>query len=176
MVDNAIKRRIRIWPFEHKPTKVDTRLSEDLQEPAELSRVLQWALEGAKMYARLEGEIEDCDAVIKATKDYFDEVDTIAAWLQAGTTPSLTPELDTGAAAAFKHYVAWCEAEGQYYTNRKAWGVSMGRQVKKRRGKRGNLYAIELESVEVGVGSVYGASVPPTPIKPPDLATEQGQF
>ena len=172
MVDNAIKRRLRIWPFEHKPTVIDKRLSGKLQEPAMLGNVLQWALAGAAMYARLEGEIEDCEAVIKATRDYFDDVDTIGAWLEACTTPSLTPELDTGAAAAFEHYITWCKSEGQYYTNRTAWGVSMSRRVNKRRGKRGNVYAIELESV----GAVYGESVPPTPIKAPDLATKQGRF
>ena len=121
MVDNAIKRRLRIWPFEHKPTEVDTRLSEKLQEPAMLGQVLQWALLGAEMYARLSGEIEDCDAVIQATKDYFIDVDTIGAWLEACTTPSQIPELDTGAAAAFKHYSAWCESEGQRPTTRTSW-------------------------------------------------------
>ena len=90
MVDNAIRRRLRIWPFEQKPTVIDKRLSGKLQEPAMLGNVLQWALEGAEMYARLPGEIEDCDAVIKATRDYFDEVDTIGAWLEASTTESMT--------------------------------------------------------------------------------------
>ena len=46
MVDDAIRRRLRIWPFEHKPKEVDPRLSEKLQTPAMLGRVLQWALEG----------------------------------------------------------------------------------------------------------------------------------
>ena len=55
MVDDAIKRRLRIWPFTHKPIDVDPRLSERLQEPAMLGVVLQWALKGAAMYARLEG-------------------------------------------------------------------------------------------------------------------------
>ena len=176
-VDNAMKRRLRIWPFEHKPTEVDTRLGEKLQEPAMLGNVLQWALAGAREYASLEGEeIADCMAVIEATKEYFDEVDTIGAWLEACTRPSLIPEHDTGAAALFKHYLAWCEYEGQYYTNRTAWGKRMGREVSKRRGNRGKLYAVELESVGLSVGSVYSSSVPPTPTKGPDPATKQGKF
>ena len=61
--------------------KVDPRLGEELQEPAMLGNVLQWALKGAEMYARLEGELPDCDAVEEATSDYFSDVDTIAAWL-----------------------------------------------------------------------------------------------
>ena len=175
-VDNSIKRRLRIWPFEHKPTEVDTRLGEKLQEPDMLGRVLQWALRGAWEYNSLEGEIDDCQAVLQATKEYFDEADTIGAWLQACTTPSQIPEHDTGAATLFKHYLAWCESESQYYTNRTAWGKRMSREVSKRRGNRGHLYAVELESVGLSVGSVHSSSVPPTPIKGPDSATKQGRF
>ena len=98
MVDDAIKRRLRIWPFTHKPEEVDPRLGEKLQEPAMMGNVLQWALEGAEMYARLEGELPDCDAVEEATSDYFSDVDTIAAWLESCTTPAQIPEHDTGAA------------------------------------------------------------------------------
>ena len=145
MVDDAIKRRLRIWPFTHKPVEVDPRLGERLQEPAMLGNVLQWALQGAEMYARLEGELPDCDAVEEATSDYFSDVDTIAAWLEAVTTPAHIPEHDTGAAAAFKHYAAWCEAEGQKPSSRTAWGISMGRRMERRRGKRGHVYPIELE-------------------------------
>ena len=149
MVDDAIKRRLRIWPFTHKPTEVDPRLGEKLQEPAMLGKVLQWALRGAESYARLKGElVEDCDAVIEATRDYFTDVDTIGAWLEACTTPSNIPEDDTGAAAAFKHYSAWCESEGQRPTNRTAWGVTMGRRVERRRTGRGHVYQIELGGAE----------------------------
>ena len=176
MVDNSIRRRLRIWPFEQKPTVIDKRLSGKLQEPAMLGNVLQWALEGAAMYARLSGEIEDCDAVIKATRDYFDEVDTIGAWLEASTTESMIPEHDTGAAAAFKHYVAWCEAEGQKPSTRTSWGISMGRRMNKRRGKRGTVYPIEVEQSASSVGLVNGSRPNPTPSVPPDLATKQGSF
>ena len=180
MVDNAIKRRLRIWPFEHKPAEKDKRLSEKLQEPPMLAKVLQWALSGAASYAKIKGELEDCQAVIKATSDYFTDVDTIGGWLDSSTTPSHIPEDDTGAAKAFEHYVAWCKSEGQWYTSRTAWGVSMGRRgVEKRRGKRGNVYAIELNDsggVGLGVGLVQGSSSDPTPSKTPVLATKQGSF
>ena len=152
MVDNAIKRRLRIWPFDHKPAEVDTRLGEKLQEPAMLAKVLQWALKGAELYAKLKGELQDCDAVKEATRDYFTDVDTIGAWLAAGTTPSQIPEHDTGAATAYKHYSAWCEKEGQKPTSRTAWGISLGRRVGKRNTKRGKFYSIELEGDGLGDG------------------------
>ena len=176
MVDNAIKRRLRIWPFTHKPEEVDPRLGEELQETAMLGRVLQWALEGAEKYTRLEGELTDCDAVQEATRDYFSDVDTIAAWLEACTTESHIPEHDTGAAACFKHYSAWCESEGQRPTSRTAWGISMGRRMERRRGKRGHVYPIELELLAEGVGLVNGSRPNPTPVASPDSATKQGSF
>ena len=145
MVDDAIRRRLRIWPFTHKPKDVDPRLGDKLQEPAMLGKVLQWALQGAASYARLKGELPDCQAVKEATREYFDDVDTIAGWLEACSSPSNIPEHDTGAAAAFRHYTAWCESEGQRPTSRTAWGTSMGRRVDKRHTKRGAVYAIELE-------------------------------
>ena len=144
VVDDAIRRRLRIWPFDHKPKEVDPRLSDKLQEPAMLGRVLQWAVTGAERYARLTGELPDCQAVKDATAAYFTDVDTIGGWLAAATTPSHTPEHDTSTAAAFKHYAAWCESEGLRPTSRTAWGTSMGRRVDKRLTPKGKLYAIEL--------------------------------
>ena len=176
MVDDAIKRRLRIWPFTHKPEEVNPRLSEELQEPEMLGRVLQWALEGAAMYAKLKGELTDCDAVEEATADYFTDVDTIGAWLEAVTSEAHIPEHDTGAAACYKHYSAWCEAEGQKPSTRTSWGVSMGRRMEKRHTKRGAVYPIELDALADGDGLVTGSRPNPSPTVPPDLATKQGRL
>ena len=175
MVDEAIKRRIRIWPFTHKPAEIDPRLGEKLQEPAMMGKVLQWALSGAASYAGLKVELPDCEAVTLATLDYFSDVDTIAGWLETSTTPSHIPEHDTGATAAYTHYEEWCAKERQKPVSRTAWGISMGRRVKKHRGKRGHVYAIELEDGD-GVGLVQGSSLNPTPSADPDSATKQGSF
>ena len=175
MVDNAIKRRLRIWPFEHMPAEVDTRLSEKLQEPAMLGKVLQWALSGAASYAKLKGELPDCEAVTRATRGYFEDVDTIGGWLASSTTPSHIPEHDTGASKAFEHYLAWCRSEWQWPTTRTAWGTSMGRRIKNRHTNRGKVYAIELQGDGCD-GSVTGSSSDPSPVKPADSATKQGSF
>ena len=68
-----------------------------------LGKVLQWALKGAETYARLKGELPDCQAVKEATREHFDDVDTIGGWLSSSTTKSHIPEHDTSASAAFKH-------------------------------------------------------------------------
>ena len=92
----------------------------------------------------------------------------------AAPRPSNIPEDDTGAAAAFQHYVAWCKSEGQWYTSRTAWGTTMGRRIKKRETKRGNVYAIELGVLAEGGGLVNGSRPDPPPTVPPVLATKQG--
>ena len=172
MVDEAIKRRLRIWPFTHKPDEVDPRLGEKLQEPAMMGLVLQWALEGAENYARIEGELPDCDAVKDATRDYFSDVDTIGAWLEASTTQSLIPEHDTGAAAAYTHYEAWCLKERQKATTRTAWGTSMSRRIGNHHTSKGKVYAIELEDDGSMAGQATDPSYPDT-AKP---ATKQASF
>ena len=174
MVDDAIKRRIRIWPFNHKPTAVDPRLGDKLQETAMLGRVLRWALVGAESYAKIEGVLPDCAAVKDATHDYFSDADTIGRWLEACCTPSRIPEYDTGATAAFKHYSAWCESEGQRPSSRTSWGISMVRRIESRHTKRGKVYAIELELE--GDGLVTGSNPNPSPVAGSDSDTKQGRL
>ena len=53
LVDEALKRRLMIWPFDHKPTKIDVRLGGKLQEPEHLSAVVQWLTDGLKAYVRI---------------------------------------------------------------------------------------------------------------------------
>ena len=146
MVDEAMRRRLRVWPFTHRPETVDKALGARLREPDTLGRVMQWCLEGAFAYTRA-GSLTMCQVVKDATAQYFSDVDTIGAWLEARTNPSVTPELDTSAGAAYLDYKAWCEREGLRFINRQSWGVTMGRRVDKRHGKRGSIYAITLEVI-----------------------------
>ena len=94
-----------------------------------MGNVLQWALKGAEMYARLDGELQDCDAVQEATKEYFSDVDTIAAWLEAEhhtltRYPTMTPALTKLRSSTTS---AWCEAEGPAVpSSRTAWGTLHG--------------------------------------------------
>ena len=145
LVDRAIKRRLVLWPFENSPADPDPDLPAKLREM--LPIVFQWCLEGAARYAR-EGLI-DCEAVTRATNDYFTEVDSVAQWLTACTAPSPVRDFDTPASAAFKHYTAWCDTEGLRPLNRNGWGTTMKRRYAdtSRRTKRAILYPITLEGV-----------------------------
>ena len=74
MVDNAIKRRLLIWPFDHQPASVDTQLGAKLVSPAHLGGVLQWLIVGMQKAIRYVEQGMDMpipQQVIDATHDYF---------------------------------------------------------------------------------------------------------
>ena len=145
LVDNALRRRIRIWPFEAKPSTPDPKLPERLRSPEVLSGVLRWIVSGAKKYAALDGPFPDCASVREATAQYFEATDSLGAWFAACCTPS--PSIETPARDLFKGYGGWCEAEGMRPVSRTAWGTWMGRCAEKRRTKAGNVYAVDLAGV-----------------------------
>ena len=151
LVDKAMKRRLRIWPFVHSPEEPDTNLSATLRSPAIMPLVLQWALEGARKYAEL-GHIPECAAVQEATSEYFTSVDTIGAWLKANTEPSEIPDYDTSAKAAYADYREWCESESTRPLPSRTWGISMTRMIENRHTRRGKLYGIMLTRVTEGDG------------------------
>ena len=145
VVDNAMKRRIRIWPFVNAPEEPDPTLPARLQAESMRSLVLQWVLEGATKYAALGDMLPMCDAVQDATAEYFDTVDTIGAWMQAVTKRSAIPEYDSTAKELYASYTTWCEGEGYKAIARRSWGISMTRRVDNRKGMKGKLYAIYVE-------------------------------
>lgn len=49
-VDTGLTRRMRYIPMEVRPQKVDPQLKEKLRQPMELAGVMNWAIEGLRMY------------------------------------------------------------------------------------------------------------------------------
>lgn len=145
LVDNAIRRRIRIWPLEAKPRSPDARLPVRLRAPDVLPGVLRWIVDGAIRYAEINGPFPDCRAVREATAQYFEATDSIGGWFAACCTAF--PKAETAARDLFKSYGDWCDAEGVRPVTRTAWGTWMGRRVEKRRTKRGNVYGVALAGV-----------------------------
>lgn len=76
-VDDAIVRRLNIVPFTAKPRQPDKDLERKL-EP-ELSRILQWAIEGCLDW-QTNGLMRPA-AVSAATAEYFLEQDVLGSWL-----------------------------------------------------------------------------------------------
>ena len=142
LVDNAIRRRIRIWPFETKPADPDPTLPERLRSAAELPGALRWIVDGAVLYAK--NGIKDCRAVQAATAAYFEATNSVSGWIEARCT--VTPEAKTPARTLFRDYQAWCSAEGIRPITGTAWGITVGRLAEKRRVRTGNVYALAIRS------------------------------
>ena len=76
-VDDAMRRRINIIPFTHKPVAPDRMLEDKLR--AEHGRILAWAIVGCLDWQRV-GLIQP-QAVAVATGSYFDEQDVFGQWI-----------------------------------------------------------------------------------------------
>ena len=77
-VDDAIRRRILIIPFVHRPLRPDLQLERKLV--AEYPQILAWMIEGCRVWQ--EHGLRAPAAVSSATDEYFSEQDGIARWLE----------------------------------------------------------------------------------------------
>ena len=147
LVDNALKRRLMIWPFDHKPAKVDVRLGVKLQETEHLSAVVQWLVDGLKAYVRILDSGEPMpipDAVKNATEEYFLEADNVGQWVrecveETGETPT---------AALYDSFHAWCESTKRKPLSSRSFSLYMGRHYLPRHTRTGNVYPLSVNEVK----------------------------
>ena len=76
-VDDAMRRRMHLIPFETKPVIKDVDLPDKLKE--EYPAILAWVVEGAKMW--LEQGLNPPESVLKATEEYLAGEDVLARWI-----------------------------------------------------------------------------------------------
>jgi len=77
-VDDAIRRRFNIVPFNVKPARKDRHLQ--LKIETEWAGVLRWAIEGCLDWQK-NGLVRP-RVVLEATEQYFDEQHTLAHWME----------------------------------------------------------------------------------------------
>jgi putative DNA primase/helicase len=77
-VDDAIRRRFIVVPFDIKPKVKDMRLNEKLS--AEAPQILQWCIDGCRDW--LAHGLVPPDKVMQATAVYFDDQDLFTRWLE----------------------------------------------------------------------------------------------
>ena len=139
-VNNALRRRIRIWPFDNVPEKPDPRLSEKLA--CELPSVLRWIAEGARRYDALTGPIQDCQRVVEASSEYFEEQDSVGRWFQSSAVAD--PDMEISGKDLRSDYVEFCRAEELPPVNPNQFGIAVSRLCRKRRTKAGVFYHARL--------------------------------
>jgi putative DNA primase/helicase len=138
--DDAMRRRINIIPFIHKPDNPDQHLEQKLK--AEHQQILQWMLDGRADW--LKNGLIRPDIVKSATETYFETQDLFGQWIEENC--------DTGrnkSASASSLYADW-----KAYAERA--GENPGSQVRfadnmDKRGfmKRRTMYAREYEGVSL---------------------------
>ncbi|MCU0905367.1 MAG: phage/plasmid primase, P4 family [Tabrizicola sp.] len=77
-VDEAIRRRFVLIPFNHLPSKADPDLAEKLW--AEAPGIMAWAVRGALEW--IEEGLYLPEAILKASADYLDDQDSFGAWVR----------------------------------------------------------------------------------------------
>lgn len=76
-VSDAMRRRLALVPFNHKPPKPDRKLVEKLK--AEWPGILRWMIDGCIEWQK--NGITLPDVVLEANEEYFNEQDLIGQWI-----------------------------------------------------------------------------------------------
>ncbi len=107
--DDAMRRRMQVIPFRHKPAKVDKQLREKLG--AELGGILRWAVEG-EIERRHLGGLNPPKVVQDATDKYFRDENTIGRWLDERCAIEANAWSETR--ALHRDYVHWAHQVGEF--------------------------------------------------------------
>ena len=115
--DDAIWDRIRLIPFKQRfeGPKADPKLPDKLR--AELAGVFAWMVEGCLEWQ--EHGLEEPETVTEATKQYREEMDTLAAFLDE--TCVLGAAHRVLAERLYQRYAMWCDKSGEHKDPKKAF-------------------------------------------------------
>lgn len=122
--DEGIWRRINLIPFTIMIPPERRRPMEELlgEFRAELSGILQWALEGFYFY-RTDGGLKTPQQVIDATNDFRSDMDVIGGFIEQ--------EIETEREAAtpftevYARYAEWCSENGEYVQKARTFNQQM---------------------------------------------------
>ena len=148
LVDNAIRRRLMIWPCDNVPATVDEFLGEKLASPQHLGGMVSFLINKLHKVLRLRGAGESIPipAVVTAATDaYFNEADVIGQWLDY----ACVEEGETISTVLYGSFSAWCHGRNRRPVNETSFGLWMGRRYDRRRTNRGVFYPVRLAGVEL---------------------------
>lgn len=139
-VDDAMKRRINMLPFLHKPPVPDPFLEQKLK--AEGGRILSWMIAGCLDWQRRRGETGGSglvrpDAVKAATADYFEGQDVFGQWIEERCV--VGPTKQEQSTLLYRSWVAYAQRIGEEPGTQTAFGLRLGKRFAKGKpgGKRG---------------------------------------
>ena len=163
--------RIKIIPFNRhfEDHEQDKSLKSTLTDDASLSGILNWAVEGYRLY-KTEG-LEAPDEVNQATADYRQDSDRIAqfidAWLEEGRDEN-GDKFEVPCKAAYRVYSRWCDDMNYHPDNYKNFRAAMVKEydvVTKRPRTGGNMtpliIGVRLRKEELGAEEEDGDAFKP---------------
>ena len=119
--DDAIWDRIALVPFNQRfdGDKADPNLPDKLRE--ELPGILAWLVEGCLEWQQ--SGLQKPGAVAQATKQYREEMDTLAAFFEDCCV--LNENAYVGATKLYQRYRIWCDTSGEKAETQKAFGMRL---------------------------------------------------
>lgn len=125
--DLGIWRRIKLIPFEVNipKSKVDKNLKYKLRE--EFPQILAWAVEGCMKWQK-EG-IEEPEKVKEAVKEYQQEMDLIAGFLEQCVEIDYDCEDKILGADLFRLYAKWAKENNEYEMSHNKFGREIGKKL-----------------------------------------------
>jgi putative DNA primase/helicase len=106
-VDEAIRRRLLLVPFDHKPAVPDPLLGDKLR--AEMAGILGWMIDGCLAWQR--HGLAAPERVKAAVADYLAAADVFGRWL--GECCDMLPTASEKASALATSHKRWCEGVGE---------------------------------------------------------------
>ena len=119
--DDAIWDRLRLIPFTQRfeGERADAKLADKLRE--ECAGVFAWMVEGCLEWQ--EHGLEEPDKVTEATKQYREEMDTLAAFIEDRCV--LGEGLVAPATPLYTQYRLWCDDAGEKPETQKMFGMRL---------------------------------------------------
>lgn len=121
--DVGIWRRIKLIPFEVNipKNKVDKNLKYKLRQ--EFPQILAWAVEGCMKW-QAQG-LDEPECVLEATKDYKQEMDLIAGFVEQCVMIDYSSDTKVMGADLFAVYRAWAKANNEWEMTAKRFGMEI---------------------------------------------------
>jgi putative DNA primase/helicase len=115
----ALRRRMHLLPFMHRPAKIDKHLIDKLK--AELGGIMKWAVLGAVLWKK--HGLMPPPIVAEATNDYFHAEDILGAWIEERCETDKSREGLTR--DMYNDYKAWAKAANEYVLSERRFSQSL---------------------------------------------------
>lgn len=139
-MDIGIWRRIKLLPFEVNipKEKVDKNLKYKLRQ--EFPQILAWAVEGCMKWQK-DGGLSEPACVLEATKDYKQEMDLIAGFVEQCIVIDYDTDEKIMASDLFSIYSRWAKVNNEAEMSAKRFGMEIMKKIpEKGRNSKGVYY------------------------------------